>query len=432
MPVIFEYGQWAQVADTKDLKRMLQIIWNDRPFNDLIGENPNPFYQPFLQFDGELVRARNFSGFIQRDNELIEIYPKVFREQQCQDKRLMLRHVFYWLSYCRKWKFPFAHAGLDKMDIDSFPELIINLIANQVYETIISLPFAQYQPVEEALATPRGNINFSRYINQSLSRSHYHKIECDYEPFVFDNKVNRTIKYCCRLLLSKTMLPENVRILQDVINYLDEVTDTVVTIQELESMVFNHFYDDYSDVIDSCKLILGQHSYSGSSYDLSQWCLLLPMEYIFEDFLAGFMETHFRSKWKVYYQKSDMYLSDHPQVFNMQHDIFLEGKNGKKLLIDAKYKIRPNDFKSDSKKGVSQSDLYQMVSYAFRRGCNQVIMIYPNIGEEVHEPDVFEIFSGFENKDHISIKAIELPVWSVSNFQDLEAKLKNAIGRTLS
>ena len=77
-------------------------------------------------------------NFIQNGDEVIEIYPKVFREHfpfpTKNEKALMLRHIFYWFSYCRKWKFPFNQAALNTIDIDEFPELIINLIANQFLE----------------------------------------------------------------------------------------------------------------------------------------------------------------------------------------------------------------------------------------------------------------------------------------------------------
>jgi len=255
-------------------------------------------------------------------------------------------------------------------------------------------------------------------------------IECDYEPFVFDNKVNRVIKYCCRLLLSKTTLSENIRILQEVIYHLDEVTDTVVTLRDAESIVLNHFFNDYTCIIDSCKLILAQQLYSGKPYDLSQWCLLLPMEYIFEDFVAGFMDVHFGKEWKVHYQKSDLYLSDTPQVFNLQHDIFLTNRlTERKLIVDAKYKMRDKNFKSDLKRGVSQTDLYQMVSYAYKRGCNEVVLIYPNVDEEIKEHDVFEIKSGFENSETITAKAIEVPFWSIKGLTSLESRLVNVLGQ---
>jgi 5-methylcytosine-specific restriction enzyme subunit McrC len=281
----------------------------------------------FLQFDGNSIRAKNYVGFIQNGAEIIEIYPKVFKSNDTAigSKELMLKHIFYWFRYCRKWRFPFSQASLDTSETTEFPELIINLIANQFLEAVANQPLTMYQELEEAMQTPRGSINFKRYITNSISYGNYQSIECDYEPFLFDNKVNRAIKYCSRLLLNQTRFYENQKILQDVIFILDEVDDLPCSVHDIEKISINSFFEEYKLVLDSCKLILNQQLYSNNTYDLSQWCLLFPMEYIFEDFLAGFLETWFSKDWKVHYQKSDMYLAETSEgnnVFNMQHDIF--------------------------------------------------------------------------------------------------------------
>ena len=93
------------------------------------------------------------------------------------------------------------------------------------------------------------------------------------------------------------------------------------------------------------------------------------MEYIFEDFISGFLENKFSSDWNVEYQKSNMNLSTNPEAFRMQHDIFLTSRRDKtkKIIVDTKYKLRDSNFKEDKKKGISQADLYQMVSYALRK-----------------------------------------------------------------
>lgn len=433
MALVFEYGKWVSINNKDALKLMLKDIWSKRISNvieeEISEEHCDNRYQPFVQFDNEQIRANNYIGFIQNGNELIEIYPKVFRQHldnpNENEKLLMLRHIFYWFGYCRKWNFPFNQASLDTIDIESFPELIINLIASQFLDVISKQPLTMYQTVEESLLTPRGSINFNRYIANSISLGNFHKIECDYEPFLFDNKVNRVIKYCSRLLLNQTKFSENLRILQEIVFILDDVEDLPCYDYEIENIPLNTFFENYKQILDSCKLILNQQLYSSNVYDLSQWCLLFPMEYIFEDFLAGFLEHNFSNEWKVEYQKSNEYLSNNPRVFNMQHDIFLTNRFDKrlKIIIDTKYKLRPNNFKSDAKKGIAQSDLYQMVSYGFKRGCSDIILVYPNIADSINSPDNFEIISGFEDHEKINITAIEIPFWSLSDFKNLETKL---------
>ena len=156
-------------------------------------------------------------------------------------------------------------------------------------------------------------------------------------------------------------------------------------------------------------------------------------EYIFEDFFAGFLPTKFHHEWKVEYQKSNEYLSNDPRVFRMQHDIFLTSKDrtNRQIIIDTKYKLREQDFKSDPKKGVSQGDIYQMVSYAFKRGVRDIILVYPNVSEVLHSLDEFKIISGFDEKLEISITALEIPFWSVDDFSALDKKLFAAIETVL-
>ncbi|MBZ5857572.1 McrC family protein [Flavihumibacter profundi] len=442
MALLFEYGKWESTKNKSALNQMLKDIWMQRLFvaidSELTEDQIDNHYQPFLQFDDYQIRANNFVGFIQNGDEIIEIYPKVFREHfqnpSESEKMLMLRHIFYWFSYCRKWNFPFSQASLDTFDIEDFPELIINLIANQFLEIVSKQPLTMYQQQEEALVTPRGSINFKRYIAKSLSYGNYQAIECNYEQFLFDNTVNRVIKYCTRLLMKQTKFSENLRMLQEVVFILDEVEDLYCTNTDIDKISLNTFFDNYSKLLHSCKLILSQQLYSNNPYELSQWCLLFPMEYIFEDFLAGFLENKFSKDWNVEYQKSDEYLSNVPKVFNMQHDIFLTSRHGekRKIIVDTKYKLRQANFKTDPKKGVSQTDLYQMVSYALKRGCTDILLVYPNISANINPPDKFEIISGFSGADTIIIRAIEIPFSSLTDFPGLEAKLFDVLERNLT
>lgn len=428
MSLLFEYGKWVPVQKKDELKNFLRTIWQQRITEEMPEGEDNEVidnkYQPFLQFDDSTVRANNYIGFIQHENELIEIYPKVFKGLENPDKNLMLKHIFYWFSYCRKWRFPFNKANLDSNEIDTFPELIIYLMANQFLDTISTHPFMQYQAVEERVSTPRGSINFNRYLTRSMVNGNYHQIEVDHEPFLYDNKVNRIIKYCSRMLLNQTRFAENQRLLQEIIFVLDEVDDIPVTIHDANSVKLNPFFDDYTLIIEMCKAILNQQIYSHNTYDFSQWCLLFPMEYIFEDFMAGFLDTHFSDQWKVEYQKSNYFLSTNPEVFQMQHDIFLTDRaTGRKVIVDTKYKVLSFE-PGDKKRGVSQTDLYQVVSYAYRRGCTEVILVYPNASEEIREPAVFEIPSGFPCSDLIKVKVLEIPFWSMENFSEIESHLK--------
>lgn len=444
--LLFEYGKWEEVNNSDTLRKAAEYIWDSRISNNYTPINSEKHtnkknWQPFLKFQDGKIRANNYVGFIQTEDDLVEIYPKVFRNQP-QDKKGMLQQIFFWFGYCRNWKFPFNQAQLDNAEIEEFPELIIYLIAKQFLEVLSNQPLSMYQQTEEAMISPKGSINFKRYITNSLARGNFQNVECDYEPFLFDNKVNRVIKYCSRLLINKTKFADTQHLLQEVIFILDEVEDVPCSGYDVENINLNPFFEEYHQVLNSCKLILSQQLYSNEDYNLSQWSLLFPMEYIFEDFVAGFLAYHFSKDWKIDYQKSDMYLANYELagkkqgVFNMQHDIFLTSKRNpnRQIIIDTKYKLRPNDFKQDPKKGIEQADLYQMTSYAFRRGCSEVILIYPNLSENIHKADEFEIISGFNSENKIKVTAIEIPFWTEKkpfDREELEKNLKTSLSAAL-
>ena len=428
----FEYGKSFDVTSRKKLEEYLNAIWENHKLTDnrVFEENREISNQCFLSFDGNTARAKNYIGFIQGENDHIEIYPKVFKDQEIATKDI-LKHLFFWFDYCRKWRFPFSDVNLDNLEDVELPELVTNLIANQIFEVVSASPISLYEEVEEAMLMPKGTLNFNRYINNSLSNGNFHVLECDYEPLLFDNRLNRVIKYVTRILLSKAKFIETHRKLEEIIFLLDDVEDCYCTSVMLTGIKLNTFFLDYQNVIGLCKMVLDQQVYSNDEDEQSHWSLLLPMEYVFEDFIAGFLEKHFSNDWKVEYQKSDLYLTD-KKVFQMQHDIFLtlKSKPSIAVIVDTKYKLR-GKFKADPKKGVSQADLYQMTSYAFRRGCNNVLLLYPNQGTKCEEKDTFSI-SSFNNSQKISVHAAEVPFWDINGYEIITEKLKNNLNELLN
>ncbi|WP_316832941.1 5-methylcytosine restriction system specificity protein McrC [Pedobacter aquatilis] len=432
-PINYEFGPRFQVKDRDKLEAYLfeiarkHQIEKDPNFNALSYRKR----QSFLSFDGNHASARNYIGFIQGEGEHIEIYPKVFKDSKL-NKSSILKHLFYWFDYCRKWKFPFAEVSLSNLDEVELPELIINLIAGQIFEVVSTAPISLYEQVEEALMMPKGSINFNRYMTTSLANGNFHMLECDHEPLQYDNRLNRVIKYVSRLLLAKSKFAQTRKTLEDVLFILDEVEDCPCQASMLDRIQINPFFTAYQSVIGLCKMVLEQQIYDHHQDEKSHWSLLLPMEYVFEDFIAGFLETHFSKNWEVKYQKSDLYLAE-GDIFNMQHDIFLTLKSNRKvtIIIDTKYKLRGKNFKDDPKKGISQSDMYQMTAYAYRRGCHHVLLLYPNQEQICKDKDSFTVMS-FDKSQKIKVHAAEIPFWDPAGHQAVSANLKTKLTALLN
>ena len=84
------------------------------------------------------------------------------------------------------------------------------------------------------------------------------------------------------------------------------------------------------------------------------------------------------------------------------------------IVFNTKYKLRDN--KNDSKHGVSQSDMYQMISYGFKRGVENLYLLYPNSedAKEMQYNEIsFTVQSGFNGDTALNIKAIDVPFWTL-------------------
>ncbi|MBL7472223.1 hypothetical protein IS446_05405 [Robertkochia sp. 1368] len=143
--------------------------------------------------------------------------------------------------------------------------------------------------------------------------------------------------------------------------------------------------------------------------DLKLFAFLLPMEYVFEDFIFGFIDKELE-KVTAKAQRSDTYL-DEGKTFNLKPDLWLK-TNHKSLIADTKYKIVYSDDK-DPKKGISQNDLYQMLAYAVRFEVDEIILFYPNtIKQDREEETELTIKDALAGGKTVAIKAFQVPVIS--------------------
>lgn len=418
---LYEFDEWENynLRSFTALEQQLLSIWQTRKkaedAQEVLENEQEEIaqkedFQPFLDFHFKKgIRARNWVGFIQTDRELIQIFPKVFKSGKW-DNNVMLQHIFFWMNYVARWRLPHCKANLDTNEIDSFPELMIYIFGSFFKEILEEKPLSLYQMEEATMQMPRGSINFPRYISRSLSTGQWHNLECDHEPFMYDNALNRIIKYCTRLLAQQTQLDINKSLLNDVLFLLDEVEDIPCTIKDVETVKLNPFFEEYREALNHCRTIIGQQMYSSFSYDNDQWTMLFPMELLFESFITGFIEEHFSKEWLVQPQKSEMHLVNNPEGFRMKHDIYLEQKSDSrcKIIIDTKYKLRDSS-------GVAQTDLYQMVAYAVKRDCRNMILMYPCALERLkaHKIEHFTINIPNDNaKNPVKIYIMDVPFFS--------------------
>ena len=376
--------------------------------------------QRFFDFtiDGK-ISARNYVGVVQYDGIRVEVYPKIFADDEAENTKQWQLNMLYWLSYCRKVKFPFSFADVSKLQFDDFLELLIYIFANFTEDVISNQPFQAYQTVGEETPFLKGRISFEEYTKSNLTTGKWQNFFCNHEPFVYDNLFNRIVKYVTKRLLAVSENFLNQERLNEILFILNDVSDIPCSANDCDKVKLNPLFAEHKHILDLCRLYLSNQVIDLEDEDSNNFCFLLPMEYIFEDFIFGFVSD----KWPILNIRSQstnyLALSKGSSVFQIRNDIYIPDK----LIIDTKYKIRSTN--DGLKAGVAQSDLYQMISYALRRNCSNVLLLYPATVNSSAVDATFSIPSAMLSGD-ISIDVRNLNI-VFNNLQNADMTMKSRI-----
>lgn len=412
---LFEYQNKVDIQESFDgLEGFLDEIWNSREKNSFYSKNRNDKIesQRFLQFihKSNELKSNKYVGVIHFEGSKINLLPKIFysseKDYSTDEVHQIQNHILWWLSYCRKIKFPKYQATLGSAKGDFF-EVLIYLFSKYTRELFNSSIYQQYEEVNRELSYIKGRLNTSEYINENLSKGKWHKLNCTYDAFVFDNEFNRIIKFVATLLFNVTSSQENKKNLREILFILDEVSDERATAEQCSRISFNPMFGEFETIRDYCQLFLTNCISFDHKNDLKLFAFLLPMEYVFEDFIFGFIDKELE-KVTAKAQRSDTYL-DEGKAFNLKPDLWLKTDH-KSLIADTKYKIVYSD-ERDPKKGISQNDLYQILAYAVRFEVDEIILFYPNtIRQGQEEETELTIKDALADGKEISIRAFQLPI----------------------
>src|SRR5690606_17803541 len=136
--------------------------------------------------------------------------------------------------------------------------------------------YQQYEEVHEELTFIKGRLNTTDYINQNISTGRWHKLNCSYDSFVFDNKFNRIIKYVTTFLFNACTSQDNKKNLREILFILDEVSDERATAEQCASIKFNPMLEKFDTVRDFCHLFLSNSISFDYKNDLKLFAFLLP------------------------------------------------------------------------------------------------------------------------------------------------------------
>ena len=394
--------------DSLDLDEFLTFldgIWkrrdkNSKETDEAINDQNQRFYTLLRK---DKLKQNNYVGVIQYKGRVFNLLPKIcknFKDEEKRIKKINL-NILWWLTYTPKIKFPKNLSSLDKTS-SSFLEIMIWLFASYTKEVLSKRFYQQFTELERETSYVKGKLLFNEYVKNYYVRGKWDKLYCQFESYELDNLFNRIIKYVATFLLQFSSVNETKRLLSEIIFLLDDVELKTVTIEDCYKVKFNYFQDEFESILEYCKLFLSNSSSINLNSNLKLFAFLIPMEQLFEDFIYGFISKELRNELEVKNQES-YYLVENNSKYTIRPDLEIT-YNDIAIIADTKYKIIYDK--------LSNSGIYQMISYGIRRNCQNILLLYPEFNnenkEELNKLEIIDEIAGKKINIHpLKLKIIE-------------------------
>ena len=329
---------------------------------------------------GDIISVSNYVGLIQMQNGYqIQVLPKIDFGNDLDKGNGETKRVFFRMLRSMK-DFPskvFNNANL-KMDRMTLYEIFINMYLQEVRMLVKHGIKSAYVAREDNLHFYKGKLVVNEQIKRNLA--HQERFYVRYDEYKVNRPENRLIKATLLKLLSLTGTFEMQKEIRQVLAMYDMVEPSHHYQRDFAQVAIDRSTRQYELLIDWGKVFLFNKSFSTFTGTTTARALLFPMEKVFEAYVAKEMKKHLTPEGCIVsVQEQSYWLFDEPtKKFALRPDIVVTMENGRKIIMDTKWKRLSPD---KNNYGISQADLYQMYAYAKKYGTDNdtpaVWLLYP-------------------------------------------------------
>ena len=328
-----------------------------------------------IEWQRNRFRFCGYCGVLQLGDLTLEVLPKVHgtESEPGKARSLLIRML----------------AAVQKLDLHSTGSAHLNLQQHVLLDVFI-LSFAEklqtllrrgmvhtYIRQEDNLLVVRGKIDIAQQVKHNLC--HQQRVYCQYDEFLADNLQNRIIKVTL-VYLSRFARSNRVQqLLEQLCGIFSEVTEVFPKESDWDALSFDRTNQDWQEILSQCRWFLSGMNpdvISGNDQSIS---LLFAMNILFEEYVAVELKKALAGQYDVLAQKPQKKLLNHAdgrEIFTMKPDLYIREKSTQtpSAILDTKWKLLNGD---ERKMGISQSDLYQMYTYARSYNVSKVMLLYP-------------------------------------------------------
>lgn len=392
--VLFEWDRGLTDAGALSRAEKRQLIRFNEQIRQKSGNNAISinYQEKFVTY--------SYVGVIQIGKKRIEILPKLVDESNYDHNnpanpaiiRTARRNLLSILSYCGL--IPLHKSAQSQYDHQKdFFEFLISIFLDDLEKALIAQLHHEYVSHDDGIPYLRGKVNLAKEMAKSPTKKHL--FFCVFDEFTADNLFNRIIKASLKRIRELSKYEDNRKRADTLFTMMDEVSDSVITHQSFSQVKITRLNENYTGIIQFCKLILLGEAICSELGIENFYALIYDMNLVFERYITRLLRNTFPDDYQFHYQEQ-LFLASDIKVKNenrrncreLYPDILVKDNKKKNqqniAIIDTKYKLSLARDRS-----VANSDIYQMIAYCIASDSNRAVLIYPSLPqqESVSEKD---------------------------------------------
>ena len=326
------------------------------------------------------VRSRQHCGVVALGKEAIEILPKVDSNGSVESNESARIRLLGMLAFTRKLPIHQAEAARLARQPQVLLEVVIRLFCNRALDLVRTGLLHRYEAQADNLRVLRGKLVLPVHLSRNIA--HRERMYCAYDEFTPDNTANRVVKQAARRIEQVTSSFSIQGMLRELHYCLDEVSDCAVTIDEFRAIPRDRSTEAYRDVLELAGMILFGPFPDVVSGQTNQVAFLFDMNRLFEEFVGRhMMRLADPLELEVSLQGPSRWLgrdilqgSADEECFRLKPDITLRRDDQFVGVVDTKWKALRS---ANPREDVSEADVYQMLAYMTRYGCEAGALLFP-------------------------------------------------------
>lgn len=305
-------------------------------------------------------------------------------------------------------------------------EILIRLFATSLNDAVRRGMPRRYVGLEDDLSALRGRLDAKRQFTTLAASPE--RLACRYDALSPDIALNQIMKATVHRLLSIVRTAENQRLLRELAFTYADIATVPIRALRWDDVVIDRTNARWRNLLELARMLLGGRFQTTSAGDGLGFSLLFPMNELFEEYVARVLSRALRRDDFVVTRQGGLRhclteVDGGKPRFQTRPDIIISRSGKTAVVIDTKWK-RLASRVDDPKQGVSQGDVYQMISYSRVYECGRVALLYPHHGGLEGGEGIIGRYAMRATDGELATATIDL-----SRLSNMQARLRDTVLR---